>query len=103
MPGFGLRPRYVVHDDVQGFGLRPGYVVHDDVARVRTATRYVVQDDGARVRTATPVRGSGRRSGGSDPGGKGFDPIDDCLEAEGVHEIERVLAAGQLGVDDGVG
>jgi hypothetical protein len=32
-----------------------------------------------------------------------FDAVDDGLEADRAEEVERVLGAGQLGVDDGVG
>jgi hypothetical protein len=34
---------------------------------------------------------------------KGFDPVDDGLKANRAEKVERVLGAGQLGVDDGVG
>jgi hypothetical protein len=41
--------------------------------------------------------------GGSDPGGEGFDGVDDQLEAEGTEQVEGVLGAGKLGVDDRIG
>jgi hypothetical protein len=34
---------------------------------------------------------------------EGFDAVNDCLEADRAEEVERVLGAGQLGVDDRFG
>ena len=38
-----------------------------------------------------------------DPGGEGFDRIDDGLEAYGVEAVEHMLCPWQLGVDDRLG
>jgi hypothetical protein len=35
--------------------------------------------------------------------GAGFDGVDDHLEAEGTEQVEGVLGAGKLGVDDRIG
>jgi hypothetical protein len=51
----------------------------------------------ARLGIVPTARCLSARSG---PGGKRFDPIDDLLEAKGVEEVERVLSARQLGVDN---
>ncbi|MFI1581247.1 hypothetical protein [Embleya sp. NPDC020630] len=45
----------------------------------------------------TPSRGAGK-----DPGGEGFDGVDDGLEARGAEQVERVQGAREFGVDDGV-
>jgi hypothetical protein len=41
--------------------------------------------------------------GRSDPGGEGFDGVDDHLEAEGSEQVKGMLGAGKLGVDDRIG
>jgi hypothetical protein len=49
-----------------------------------------------RVIGSTGVRRGDRRY-------KGLDAVDHCLEANGGEEVEGMLGAGQLDVDDGVG
>ena len=39
----------------------------------------------------------------SHPCGEGFDGVDDELEAEGTEQVEGVLGAGKLGVDNRTG
>src|SRR5512132_1988633 len=60
----------------------------------RTSLR--LRGEMVRVTGSTGVRRGDRRY-------KGLDAVDHCLEANGGEEVEGMLSAGQLDVDDGVG